>query len=116
MILILTAGFGDGHNTAARNVAAGLMKLAPQEKLKVIDVCDAAHPFVSPLNKAGYQFIITHAPWLWKRIFDQAGKVSFESGEPGMFFGLQRALDDLLRREKPKAIILTILLNLFLRR
>lgn len=109
MILILTAGFGDGHNTAARNVAAGLMKLAPHQKLKVIDVCDAAHPFISPINKAGYQFIITHAPWIWRGIFNQAGKVSFSSGEPGMFFGLQRALDDLLRREKPTAIILTFL-------
>lgn len=109
MILILTAGFGDGHNTAARNVAAALMRLAPQEELKVIDVCDMAHPFITSLNKAGYQFVITHAPWIWRRIFDQAGKVSFTSGEPGMFFGLQRALDELLLHERPKAIILTYL-------
>ncbi len=109
MILLLTAGFGDGHNTAARNVAAGLIRLAPEQKLKIIDVCDAAHPVISPLNKAGYQFIITHAPSIWKRIFDQAGKVKFTSGEPGMFFGLQRALDEILKREKPTALVITYL-------
>jgi processive 1,2-diacylglycerol beta-glucosyltransferase len=110
MILILTAGFGDGHNTAARNVAAGLARLAPQESWKVIDVCDVAHPVITPLNKAGYQFAITHAPWIWQKIYDLAGEVSFESGEPGVFFfGLQRALDELLLRHKPKAIITTYL-------
>jgi processive 1,2-diacylglycerol beta-glucosyltransferase len=109
MILVLTAGFGDGHNTAARNVAAGLARLAPHEPWKVIDVCDAAHPIITPLNKKGYQLIITHAPWIWQKIFDRAGEVNFNSGQPGMFFGLQRALDELLLRYKPKAIITTFL-------
>jgi processive 1,2-diacylglycerol beta-glucosyltransferase len=73
-------------------------------------VCDVAHPLLTPLNKAGYQFLITHAPSIWRKIFDSAGKVKFDSGKPGLLFhGLQRALDELLQREKPKACVMTFL-------
>jgi len=63
VILLLTAGFGDGHNTAARNVMHALNRLAPQEETVLVDVFDAAHPMLSPMMKQGYQLLITRAPW-----------------------------------------------------
>ena len=34
-ILILTAGFGEGHNSAARGIRAGLMQIAPPAEVQI---------------------------------------------------------------------------------
>ena len=62
MILILTAGFGDGHNTAARSVAEALTRLCPEEKIETSDLISEALPFISDVCKSLYQFAITHWP------------------------------------------------------
>ncbi len=108
MILILTAGFGDGHNTAARNVAAGLNQVAPQEETQIVDLFDRAHPHVSRLLKSGYQILITHAPKLWGRIFARTANMDFSGGGGiDILAGLRRALRELLLRVRPTAIVST---------
>src|SRR5713226_3184205 len=37
-ILILTAGFGEGHNSAARGVRAGLARVAPKVEVELRDL------------------------------------------------------------------------------
>ena len=64
MILILTAGFGDGHNTAARSVAEALTRLCPDEKIETSDLISEALPLISDVCKSLYQFAITHWPGL----------------------------------------------------
>ncbi len=108
MILLLTAGFGDGHNTAARNVAAGLNQIAPQEETRILDLCDVAHPHLSPLLKINYQMLITRAPKLWGRVFAHTAKMDFKgSGGVDILAGLRRALRELLQRDRPQVIIST---------
>ncbi|MEI6534995.1 MAG: glycosyltransferase [Verrucomicrobiaceae bacterium] len=106
--MLLTAGFGDGHNTAARNIGSGLNQLAPQDETRVLDLCDLAHPLISPLLKNNYQMLITRAPVLWGRIFSHTAKMDF-SGSSGvdMLAGLRRELRELLLKERPRAIIST---------
>ncbi|MBL9129815.1 MAG: hypothetical protein JNG86_01355, partial [Verrucomicrobiaceae bacterium] len=52
MIWVLTAGFGDGHNTAARSVADALTRLLPGEKVEVTDLITEALPRVAAVMKA----------------------------------------------------------------
>src|SRR5215213_6001091 len=78
VILLLTAGFGDGHNTAARNVMHGLSRLRPDEPTEIVDVFDVAHPHTAPLMKQGYQMLITRAPWAWAWMFAQSAKMDFD--------------------------------------
>ncbi len=108
MILLLTAGFGDGHNTAARNVASALNQIAPEEEARIVDLCDVAHPHLAPLLKSNYQMLITRAPKLWGRIFTHSAKMDFSgSGGVDILAGLRRALRELLLRDRPRAIIST---------
>ncbi|HSJ01595.1 MAG TPA: hypothetical protein VK956_04040 [Verrucomicrobium sp.] len=106
MILILTAGFGDGHNTAARNVASALRQLAPQEEALVVDVFDDAHPFLAPVMKDNYQMLITRAPSVWAAIYSRSAKVSFD-GKPDILAGLRKSVLALLKKHKPRAIVCT---------
>ncbi len=107
MILLLTAGFGDGHNTAARNVAAGLVRLTPDEATRIVDLSDEAYPFLSPIVKGFYQTMITRTPSLWGKFFHNTAKQKIDRRTDLVVGGFERALDELLRREKPRGIICT---------
>lgn len=108
MILLLTAGFGDGHNAAARNVASGLNQIAPQVETRMVDLCDVAHPLISPLLKSNYQMLITRTPKLWGRVFAFTAQMDFSgSGGVDILAGLRRALRELLLRDRPQAIVST---------
>ncbi len=107
MILILTAGFGDGHNTAARNVAQALERLVPDEEMRVEDIFDAAMPVFSPAMKTGYQMLITRAPWLWAWIYRNTQDLQFESGAVDSLLPLRNRLHEILREQKPSAIVTT---------
>ena len=107
MILLLTAGFGDGHNTAARNVARALESLAPAEPVRVVDVIELAHPVFSPVLQWGYRLLITRTPILWKAMYHGSAKMKFERGPYDMVALVRSAMLDLIRSERPRAIIST---------
>jgi processive 1,2-diacylglycerol beta-glucosyltransferase len=106
VILLLTAGFGDGHNTAARNVMHALNRLAPQEPTELVDVFDLAHPLTAPLMKQGYQMLITRAPWAWAWMFAQSAKMNFDGGVDTLA-ALRNAIGGLLTKHKPRAVVCT---------
>jgi processive 1,2-diacylglycerol beta-glucosyltransferase len=106
VILLLTAGFGDGHNTAARNVMHALNRLAPQEQTELVDVFDLAHPMTAPLMKQGYQMLITRAPWAWAWMFARSAKMNFDGGVDTLA-ALRNAIGALLARHKPRAVVCT---------
>ena len=60
-ILIATAGFGDGHNSAAHNLAKAFESTAEAE---VIDPCAIGAPFTNNQIRKFYRFITTHTPHL----------------------------------------------------
>lgn len=106
MILLLTAGFGDGHNTAARNVMHGLNRHAPGEGTQVVDVTDLAHPLLAPAMKQGYQMLITRAPAVWAWMFARSATMNFDS-KPDTLAGLRNAIGGLLERHRPRAVVST---------
>jgi len=110
VILLLTAGFGEGHNTAARNVAEGLARLAPDEPTRIVDLSDEAHPRMSSLVKSGYQTLITRTPWLWGKVFQGTAKQRIDRRTDFVVKSFEPALDELLRREKPRGIVCTYLI------
>ncbi len=67
-VLILTAGFGEGHNTAARAMQEAL-EATGQAEVRVADLYAAAVPGMNATIKVGYSFAINRAPWLWRQIF-----------------------------------------------
>jgi hypothetical protein len=50
-ILILTAGFGDGHNAAARNLREALELSADDVKVEVLDLFESSYGALNALAR-----------------------------------------------------------------
>jgi len=68
-VLILTAGFGEGHNAAARNLRDALRQAHPDLSVEVLDIFHLAYGWVNGLSQRGYLFVINHLPCVWSLVF-----------------------------------------------
>lgn len=107
MIWILTAGYGDGHNTAARSVAEALERLCPGEEIEVSDLVSEAMPRVAAVTKALYQQAITHFPAAWRVTYDLMGRKSVTGPDSIWQAGLVSHLKKRLAEKRPRLIIST---------
>ena len=75
-IFVCSAGFGEGHNTAARNLCTALNTLsaAPGEvEAEFVDILGQNSPRVYEMFRKGYVALMNRAPRLWSamyRLFD----------------------------------------------
>jgi processive 1,2-diacylglycerol beta-glucosyltransferase len=104
-VLILTAGFGEGHNAAARNLAAAVE--AGGGTAQVVDLFALASPRLNRLTRYGYLAMINRAPRLWSTFYGWADR----SGPfPRHLWFLRkelRVLAGLLEREPPHVVCST---------
>jgi processive 1,2-diacylglycerol beta-glucosyltransferase len=68
-VLILTAGFGEGHNAAARNLAAAVDETAGTGSAVVADLFALASPRLNELSRHSYLTLINRTPRLWSCVF-----------------------------------------------
>ncbi len=68
-ILILTAGYGEGHNAAARNLAAAIDAQSGAGTARVADLFALGSPRLNALTRRGYLAAINHTPRLWSAFF-----------------------------------------------
>ena len=69
-ILILTAGFGEGHNSAARGMRDGLAIVsAGAAAVEVHDIFGETYGFVNDWARRGYLAVINRAPKVWERLY-----------------------------------------------
>jgi len=68
-ILILTAGFGEGHNAAARALAAAFDARGGPGTARMVDAFALASPRLNALSRRGYLELINRAPRLWSAIY-----------------------------------------------
>lgn len=68
-ILILTAGYGEGHNAAARALAAACNAQQGPGTAKVVDAFALASPRLNSLTRRSYLEMINRAPGLWSRAY-----------------------------------------------
>jgi len=103
-ILILTAGFGEGHNSAALSLCQALES---QASPLCLDPCALGAPFVNDRLRWLYREITTHAPWLWRNIYLSTERQDF-SKEHNLFMGKPEAkLRELMIHHKPRAVVST---------
>jgi processive 1,2-diacylglycerol beta-glucosyltransferase len=74
-ILILTAAFGEGHNSAARNLALAFGELGAATR--VCDPCLTATPLTTRVVERLYRFATDHLPQVWKIIYQSIDHVDF---------------------------------------
>ena len=68
--LILTAGFGEGHNAAARSLKAAFDILHGAESAEIYDVFSEARPRINRWMRSAYLELINRFPNLWSWIFE----------------------------------------------
>jgi processive 1,2-diacylglycerol beta-glucosyltransferase len=68
-ILILTAGFGEGHNSAARGIRDALAQISPESSVECHDLFAEAFGPINELVRRMYLFTINRAPHIWSDIY-----------------------------------------------
>jgi UDP-N-acetylglucosamine:LPS N-acetylglucosamine transferase/predicted metal-dependent phosphoesterase TrpH len=68
-VLILTAGFGDGHNAAARNLREALEQIAPEAEVTVADLYERSYKKLNAVAKKAYLGAVRYTPRLWAGLF-----------------------------------------------
>lgn len=114
-ILILTAGFGEGEDVAARNVREAIEHLAPDEtRLEVLDLLDSSCGRFHDLLRHTFQAAITRAPKLWHGFYQLLGTSQFVEGQIDGLARLRNSLRDVLRSMGPDVVVSTCPIYSFL--
>jgi len=105
-VLVLTASFGEGHNTAARSIREAL-EATGEAEVRVGDLYATAVPRVNSTVKVGYSFAINRAPWLWRLIFLWLDRPGWMEATMWMTNALRDELDRALADFRPDIIVST---------
>jgi processive 1,2-diacylglycerol beta-glucosyltransferase len=104
-ILIVTAAFGEGHNSAARNLAVALD--AAGALTRVSDPCSLGMPRLTALLNSGYRLATTRLPRVWAWIYRSTDRCDFSRQRGPVMRLPERALAVLIEDFKPLAVVST---------
>src|SRR5260370_705283 len=107
-ILISTAGFGEGHNTAARNIRDALELVAADEvSVQVVDLFDRCYGKLNEFLRKAYIAAINRTPRVWGKIYSVIDGTQFVESNMVMLAKMKRSMIDLLSQIEPDAIVST---------
>lgn len=107
-ILVLSAGFGEGHNTAARNLAVALSsESGGSVQALILDPFAAAAPNLSAFMRWGYQLMTNRLPGLWAWLYESTSHGNFGNHVWDRFVGLMRWMEDKLAETRPATVVMT---------
>jgi processive 1,2-diacylglycerol beta-glucosyltransferase len=107
VILVLTAGFGDGHNTAAVSVAEALRRSLPAEQVLVSDLVSEVQPRTAAVLKSLYQVAITHLPWAWSALYRKLAKSDLDPKQNAWMRPALAGLRRQIEEWQPRVIVST---------
>lgn len=103
-ILIVTAGYGEGHNSAARGLATALEGRA---KVLVYDPCAEGAPKFDNRMRKGYRAMTTYTPMLWDWFYRATERRDFTKETFAIMRKPERALEETVLSFRPDAIVST---------
>lgn len=107
-ILILTAGFGEGHNAAARNLHAALDQASPEgAEIETHDLFETCYGRANELVKKAYLAAINHAPALWEQVYEVLHNTKLLELHLPAMWRMRSRLRELIARTRPQAIVST---------
>ncbi|HEV3243412.1 MAG TPA: glycosyltransferase [Chthoniobacterales bacterium] len=106
-ILILTAGFGEGHNSAARGVRAGLARVAPKVEVELRDLFPETFGAFNEIVRRSYLTLINRWPKAWGYVYNWLDRKKDFDKRFQRFRGLKKNLGRLLDRFHPDVIVST---------
>jgi processive 1,2-diacylglycerol beta-glucosyltransferase len=106
-ILILTAGFGEGHNSAARGVRAGLARVAPKIEVELRDLFPETFGAFNEIVRRSYLALINRWPRAWGYVYNWLDRKKDFDKRFQRFRGLKKNLGRLLDRFQPDIVVST---------
>ena len=105
-ILILTAGFGEGHNAAARGIREGLAHIALAEAdVEPHDLFAETYGVFNDWARKAYLGVINRAPRMWSAFYRSLDRKKDFRGDFKLLFAVKKQLARLVERTKPNAIV-----------
>ena len=104
-ILIITAAFGEGHNSAARNLALALESKGATTQ--VSDPCILGAPRLTAFVSRVYRWVTTRFPRLWAVIYCSTDRYDFSRKRSPFMRGPENAVATLVKEFRPDAIVST---------
>lgn len=106
-ILILTAGFGEGHNSAARGLREGLAQTAPPHgvQVEVHDLFSDTYGYANDYVREAYLAVINNTPRVWAAVYRRLDRQKNFAGNFRVFFTLKKYFRHLLGRFEPDVIV-----------
>lgn len=103
-ILIVTAGYGEGHNSAAWGIRDALKGRA---QTRVVDLCAEAMPTTFRFTRAGYLWVISRMPGLWKLMYDVSDRRNLAEKPVKGLGPVEDLLERLVKEWMPDAVVST---------
>jgi processive 1,2-diacylglycerol beta-glucosyltransferase len=105
-ILILTAGFGEGHNSAARGVRDGLARVAlDQTTVELRDLFAEAYGSINELVRRSYLALVNSAPRAWGLVYRWLDRKTDYNAEFRRLIRLKAQFAPVLDRFKPDIVV-----------
>jgi processive 1,2-diacylglycerol beta-glucosyltransferase len=106
-LLVLTAGFGEGHNAAARACAEAWEERHGPGTAPVADVHALAAPALNAWVRRAYLRAINRSPRVWRAIYGWLDRSEWVTSVMARMPAERRVLRTLLARERPAALCCT---------
>ena len=104
-ILILTAGYGEGHNAAARGIRDGLAAVSGgTAAVEMHDLFAETYGFVNDWVRKGYLTLINRAPRPWARFYKWLDRQEEYGSHMRWLFMVKARLSQLLLRFQPTVV------------
>ena len=105
-ILILTAGFGEGHNAAARGMRDALaMAPADSAVVEMHDLFAETYGFANNWVRKGYLAMINKSPSSWARVYQWTDRQQDYGSSMRLLFQARNHLSQLLLRFQPTVVV-----------
>ncbi|HMF45563.1 MAG TPA: glycosyltransferase [Candidatus Udaeobacter sp.] len=105
-ILILTAGFGEGHNSAARGVRDGLARIAlDQTTVELRDLFAEAYGRINELVRRSYLALVNSAPRAWGVVYRWLDRKTDYTAEFRRLIRLKALFAPVLDRFQPDIVV-----------
>jgi processive 1,2-diacylglycerol beta-glucosyltransferase len=106
-ILILSAGFGEGHNSAARGVRDGLARVAPNAETELRDLFAETYSRLNERVRRGYVALIDRWPRSWGLFYWWLDRKKDFDRSFARFHALKERLAALLADFQPDVVVST---------